>query len=133
MPQRLLDRSSLRGNEYAWRVGDIPDVIEAARLAGFVSLGGQLQFRVPGGTCECYWVEVDTFRVVSSDLLWPERVDRTASEALDQFQRLSSSFDFLAEGRKAFPEILSEFEASGGRAEDAMCFVWYLEARQDGG
>jgi hypothetical protein len=30
------------GGEYAWRVDDIPLVIDAARAAGLVNVGGQL-------------------------------------------------------------------------------------------
>ena len=79
LPPVLLGRASLVGNEYAWRVDDIPNVIEAARAANLVSIGGQLQFRLPdGGTCECYWVQVDTYQSVDRALPWKVRVERTA-------------------------------------------------------
>jgi hypothetical protein len=68
LPAEILTKGSLRGGEYAWRVDDIPLVIDAAREAGLVSIGGQLQFRGPEFTCECYWVEVDTYKAVPSDL-----------------------------------------------------------------
>jgi hypothetical protein len=59
LPPDLLARASLSGNEYAWPVNEIPSVIEAARAANLVSIGGELQFRLPdGGVCECYWVYV---------------------------------------------------------------------------
>jgi len=45
----LLARASLRGNEYAWPIADIPMVIDAARAANLVSIVGQLQFRLPDG------------------------------------------------------------------------------------
>lgn len=129
LPASLIERSTLRGNERAWPIGDIPKVIEEARLADLISIGGQLQFRLPdGGTCECYWVEVDTFKGVPSDLPWSERVVRTAAEATSQFNDLLDRQDFVAEGRKAFQRYLDDFEASGGNLADAMCFVWYVEA-----
>jgi hypothetical protein len=86
-PPEVLQGASLAGNEYEWRVKDIPDVIEAARLSNLISIGGQLQFRLPdGGTCECYWVEVDTYKSVDKALPWQERVTRTAEVALRDFQ-----------------------------------------------
>ena len=61
LPADILARATLSGNEYAWRLEDIPAVIDSARAAGLVSLGGQLQFRLAGpGTLECYWVDVST-------------------------------------------------------------------------
>lgn len=132
LPDQLLDRATLRGNERAWPIGDIPEVIEAARQAGLVSVGGQLQLRFPdGGTCECYWVEVDTFKSVSPDLPWPERVEQTAAAATSQFQGLIDQYDFAAEGRSSFGKYMDEFEANGGDLNDAICFVWYVEAKQD--
>jgi hypothetical protein len=127
LPREILDRASRRGKEYAWRVADIPAVIEAARNAGLVSIGGQLQFRLPdGGTCECYWVEVDTYKSVSKALPWSERVNQTADAALADFARLSSQYDFLEEGRRAFGAHLKEIEERGESPAEAMCFVWYL-------
>lgn len=127
LPADILGRASRRGNEYAWAIDDIPQVIEAARQAGLVNVGGQLQFRFPdGGTCECYWIGVDTYRSVSKDLPWPERVDRTAAAAVAAFSRLPSEFDFVAEGRSAFARHIQEFEEQGHAADEALCFVWYV-------
>jgi len=99
LPHAILQRASLRANEYAWPIEDIPNVIEAARQANLASIGGQLQFRLPdGGTCECYWVEVDTYKSVPASLPWQERVDQTAAVALADFSHLLSKFDFVTEG-----------------------------------
>jgi hypothetical protein len=69
LPADILQRASLRGGEYAWLIKDVPSVIAAAKRANLVNIGGQLQFRIPDeGTCECYWVNVDTYRSVSKDL-----------------------------------------------------------------
>jgi hypothetical protein len=126
LPQELLDRASLRGNEYAWRIAEIPNVISAARAANLLNVGGQLQFRLPdGATCECYWVEVDTFKTVPSDLNWESRVARSAATALANFENLQAKYDFIAEGKRDFGEHLV-----GINPEDAMWFVWYLEQRQ---
>ena len=126
LPSSLMQRASLRGREYAWPLADIPDVIEAARRANLINVGGQLQFRIPGaGTCECYWVEVNTFDHVPKSLPWNERVERTAAAALTAYQQLHSDFDFLAEGRLAFAKQLDELERRGEDPAASMCFVWY--------
>lgn len=127
LPPDLFARASLAGNEYAWPIADIPTVIEAARVANLVSIGGQLQFRLPnGGTCECYWVEVDTYKSVDKALPWKERVLGTAVAAKADFFALQERFDFMAEGRKAFPAYLDSLLADGRDPADGMWFVWYL-------
>jgi hypothetical protein len=132
LPKQILDRASLRGKEYAWRIADIPAVIEAARKAGFVNIGGQLQFRIPdGGTCECYWVKADTYKAVSKVLPWNERVNKTADAALAEFTRLASQYDFLEEGRRAFGAHLKGIEERGESPTEAMCFVWCLLGAQE--
>jgi hypothetical protein len=125
LPLEILERASLKGNEYAWRIQDIPDVIEAARLSNLINIGGQLQFRLPdGSTCECYWIEVDTYKSVNKELPWPERVARSAEAALRDFQALQSRFDFIAEGRD-FPN-LDALVRQGRDPAEYMCFVWYV-------
>src|SRR5258706_5107465 len=109
LPQHLIERASKRGRELAWSLDDIPEVIEAARDANLVSVGGQLQFRFQDGTtCECYWVEVDTHKSVPMSASWQERVDQTAVAAMAEFLQLSTKFDFLAEGPNAFSEVFAE-------------------------
>lgn len=127
LPHDLLSRATLRGNEYAWPLEDIPKVIEAAKESNLVSIGGQLQFRFPGGgTCECYWVQVDTCQTVPSNLPWAERVGRTAEAALAGFLELQARCDFIAEGRTAFEEEFYKWEAKGGDPATAMGFVWHV-------
>ena len=130
LPEDVIARATLRGNEYAWPVGDISTVIEAAKSANLINVGGQLQVRIPEGlTCECYWVDVDTHKEVSADLPWAERVSATAATALSQFQQLCHELDFFAEGRAALGEHLGKFDAQGGDLKEALCFVWYVEGR----
>jgi hypothetical protein len=132
LPPELFARASLAGNEYAWPVHDIPAVIEAARAANLISIGGQLQFRLPdGGICECYWVEVDTYRSVDKAHPWKERVERTADAAVRDFVALQVRFDFMAEGRKAFARYLDCLVADGRNPADSMCFVWHLLCEEE--
>lgn len=128
LPENIRKRACLRGNEWAWPVDEIPAVIEAARLAGLVNIGGQLQFRFPDGTCELYWIEVNTFQTNASGLSWQERINQTATDALSQFQALQEQFDFLAEGQLSFSEHFDYYRANGSDPIDAICFVWYFEA-----
>ena len=123
----VLKKASLSGNEYAWPISEIPFVIEAARKADLLNIGGQLQFCAPDGICECYWIEVDTYKTVSDTLPWTERVERSALEAQKAYADLRQTKDFLAEGRNNF-DFLVEYEKNGGSLTEIMCFVWYVEA-----
>ena len=130
LPRHLIERASKDG-EFAWSIDDVPAVIEAARDANLASIGGQLQFRFPGATCECYWVEVDTYKSVPSWASWQERVDRTAAVARAEFALLLRKFNFLAEGRNSFPEVFAETERRGQDPARAMWFVWYHQAEKE--
>lgn len=122
LPNHILERASLRGNEAAWRIDDIPLVIEAARAANLLNFGGQLQFRVPEGTCECYWVSVCP--EVLRNRPWNEMVRHAADESQRLFDELKGRFDFLAEGLNSFAPHLDALKAQGGNPADYMCFVW---------
>ena len=62
LPEAIRALADLRGNEFAWRRRDLPRVFDAAKAARLANLGGQVQFRLPDGTCDLYW---QTFDVVS--------------------------------------------------------------------
>lgn len=127
-----MSRASLRGGEYAWPLAEIPAVIDATRAANLLNVGGQLQFRLPdGGVCECYWIEVDTYRTVSKALPWAARVEAAAADALSAFNRLQDEHDFLAEGLKGFAEYLNALKAAGIDPRETMSFVWYVLSAED--
>lgn len=131
LPPDLIGRASLRGQEYAWVPDDIPALIEAAHKANLVNIGGQLQFRFSGGeTCECYWVQVDTYKSVPKHLSWSDRVRLTAEAAHEAFAKLSSEWDFATEGRKAFGDQFGAVERLGGDPMKSACFVWYVLSEQ---
>ena len=48
LPAEILAKADFRFNEYAWRVADLPAVIEAAKNLNLLNLGGQLQLRQSG-------------------------------------------------------------------------------------
>ena len=121
LPTPLLGQATLRGNEYSWPVSLIPEVIEAARVAGLVNLGGQLQLRFPDrSTCEAYWIEVDTMSAVPLGQSWQEKVTWTAQEALKQFKALQSRFDFQVEGQKACPEHCAKLVSDGSNPDSVL-------------
>ena len=132
LPAELLSRASLHSGEYAWPLSEIPTVIDAARIANLLNVGGQLQFRLPDeGVCECYWVEVDTYLRVSKEQPWETRVEAAAADALSAFNQLSNEYDFLAEGQRGFAQHLDALRAAGRDPQDAMCFVWYALSAED--
>ena len=119
LPEVILRKATGRGNEYAWHPDDIPEVIETARQAGLVNLGGQLQFRLPGATCEIYYIEVEK----SGDITDP---DEAAARTLAEFRAIYSPEKCFQEGRATFPAI-RDFEEAGGELDTVICFVWYLK------
>jgi len=132
LPEELLQKANLRGNEYAWPIDLIPEVITAAQKENLLNIGGQLQFRFPdGGICECYWVDVDTCKSVPSNILWKERVDLAAEYALREFQTLKNTYDFLKEGRENFAKHIDTNFARGGVLNEAICFVWYVVTEEE--
>lgn len=116
------------GNEWGWRPDAIPLVIDEAEKLGLLNVGGQLQFLMPEGTCECYWVEVDALMGEPEGLTWAERVALAAATARQKMEDVSRRSDFIEEGRKAFAAFFAAYEAAGGDVRDRMCFIWYLEA-----
>ncbi len=71
-------------------------------------------------------MQVDTYKSVDKALAWKERVVGTAEAASRDFIALQARFDFMAEGRKAFPTHLDKLLADGRDPAGAMCFVWYV-------
>lgn len=128
LPDTLRSAACRSDNEWGWRPEAIPLVIDEAEKLGLLNIGGQLQFLLPGATCECYWVEVDALRGEPEGLTWAERVALAANTARQQMADISRRYDFLKEGREAFGDVFAAYEAAGGDVRDRMCFIWYLEA-----
>lgn len=124
LPEEILQRADTRHRELAWRPSDIPAVIEAARLANLVSLGGDLQIRAPSGK----WGEpvgfgVDTGRI-SNDLPWPVRVEQSAKAALAEYQAMRDEFDFESVARESFPALVAEVDDPN----EVIFFGWWVES-----
>jgi hypothetical protein len=118
--------ADLRGNELAWHPTDIPAVIEAARCANLISLGGNLQVRAPSGL----WGEAagEGFSVeVSDDLPWERQVEETAKVGLALFQSFQERFDFESIAREAFPQLVAEVS----QTKDVIFFSWAVADEQE--
>jgi hypothetical protein len=97
LPPRIRDKAAVSANnEYAWRKDDIEEVIHAARSAGLASIGGQVQFQFPDGTCEAYWLCYSAPSQANNEP-WAIYVERSAQEIYSQFQHLCATSDFAQE------------------------------------
>ena len=74
LPDTLRSVACRSGGEWGWQPDTIPLVIDEAEKLGLLNVGGQLQFLMPEGTCECYWVEVNALKGEPVGLTWSERV-----------------------------------------------------------
>lgn len=118
--------ADLRGNELAWHPTDIPAVIEAARCANLISLGGNVQVSAPSG----FWGEAagEGFSVeVSDDLPWERQVEETAKVGLALFQSFQDRFDFELIAREAFPQLVTEVR----QTKDVIFFSWAVADEQE--
>lgn len=124
LPAAILAKATLRGNEYAWPIDCVEEAIFAAQAAGLATLGGQIQFRIPEGTCEMYWHNAD-----ASDRRrcepWSEFVRRSAQEVLAGFKDKIMAADFLAEARQ-WPVLREKIETEVNILDD-LCFVLYFQ------
>ena len=125
LPESLQKAASVWGNEWGWHPDLVPTVVREAEKVGLLNLGGQLQFRLLGRICECYWVNV--YPEFDDTMPWDLKIRRAATSTIQGFEDLSVKFDFIEEGRKAFPKLLKEYEQSGGRLTEVMFFILYFD------
>ena len=52
LPAEILQKAILSGKEYGWKRHDFREVLEKAVKVGLGIIGGQVQFKLPDGTCE---------------------------------------------------------------------------------
>lgn len=105
----------------------------AAKRANLVSLGGNLQVRVPSGRWgESIYASVDSSRI-ADDLPWQRRVEESAKAALADFQSLQSECDFVVIARESFPTLMEEAEAATGDPTNAVFFSWLVISEMEAG
>ena len=127
LPKDLLSKASVSpGGEHAWKMEDIPKVIEAARVAGLANLGGQPQFQGPIGTAEPYWLNFEPAKR-TNDENWQHYVNRAAAETLEAFRRLCKETDFEKEGCQNWGHI-KEAKEKGMNINEHLWFVLYFKS-----
>jgi hypothetical protein len=125
LPETIRRKASVsHGGDHAWRQADVEEAIRAAREAGLACLGGQVQFQLPDGTCEAYWVNYDPKerRVAES---WQDYVARSADESLHAFHRVCRETDFRLLARE-FDFLRTRMDRKGYEPVDDLWFVLYF-------
>ncbi len=97
--------------------------INDARQRGLETIGGQAQFRLPDGTCELYWIDLDPADRKLGES-WVDCVNRSADEALSKFRERMAKTDWKSEIQN-WP-FLREKAASGVDVMSHLCFVLYF-------
>lgn len=120
LPAAVLAKATRSGNELAWSLTDVPEVISAAEASGLGNVGGQPQFIHPDGTCEPYWLNADS-EARRKDETWPEYVRRSANEVRAGFERIVSETDFEKEAR-SFSFLAEKL----GRGENIMVHLRFV-------
>ena len=103
---------------------DFKEVLDHAASVGLGIVGGQVQFKLPDGTCELYWRNYDTkSRLIGES--WTDYCQRTRIECLDQFDKLPSDKELIAEGIENF-EFLKVKSIEGTDLKDFLIFIIYF-------
>jgi hypothetical protein len=102
----------------------VEEAARAAAACGLASLGGQAQYRMPDGTCELYWLSLDSGER-RPDEPWEGYVTRSAAEVLAQFAVLRGKTDFIKVALE-WP-VLAQLHAEGVDLDQYLCFVLYFD------
>ena len=134
LPPSILNKAVKKANTFFGRISDIPELIEAARQAEIISLGGALNFiGLPGtssedvGTCECYWVKA--LVAPSEGQEWATMVEDAALSTRKAFLELPQKYDFHKEGL-SFPTVKG-YADRGGNLDDIMYFYWTMDSEEE--
>ncbi|OGC21053.1 hypothetical protein A3J90_00645 [candidate division WOR-1 bacterium RIFOXYC2_FULL_37_10] len=123
LPKELLEKTSKDGNELAWKLNDVEEVVVTAEKLGLANLGGQAQFIFPEGIYELYWIEIDTSGK-NQDEDWLQYVNRSNHEFLRLFKEKVLKTDFLKEA-KNWPALKAKIDQSINIL-DYLYFVIYF-------
>jgi hypothetical protein len=125
LPKSILDKAVKSGNEFGWRQSDFLDVVETARQLKMAIVGGQVQYPLPDGTCELYWLSYDPTTRKQNET-WSDYCNRTASECTVKFLNLTSKTDFDKEAIDGF-DFLKNKKATGTNISDFLTFMLYFD------
>ena len=97
LPTEILQKAIVSGQEYGWKRTDFREVVDKAVEVGLAIIGGQVQFRLPDGTCELYWHKYDTTERKPGEK-WENYCQRSKNECLSQFEKLPTNSELIREG-----------------------------------
>jgi hypothetical protein len=124
LPDEILQKAIVSGNEYGWKRPDFKETVEKAVELGLGIFGGQVQFKLPDGTCELYWHNYDTAdRKIDEN--WRDYCRRTKDECLKKFEKLPSDTDLIKEGIENF-HFLREKSNTDNQLGDYLIFILYF-------
>lgn len=125
LPKSIFDKAVKSGNEFGWREIDFLDVIESARQIPIAIVGGQVQYVLPDGTCELYWLSYDpSDRQLGEN--WETFCERTADECIVKFKKLISTTDIEKEALENFP-FLQDKKNRGINIGQFQTFILYFK------
>ncbi len=124
LPSEILQKAIVSGKEYGWKRADFKKVIDKAVEIGLGIIGGQIQFKLPDGTCELYWHKYDT-RDRKSGENWKNYCLRTRKECLNQFENIPTDKELVEEGIKNF-DFLKNKSKIGIQLEEYLIFILYF-------
>ncbi len=125
IPEKILEKDILTGNEFGCRKTDFQSVINIARENLIAIVGGQIQYSLPDGTCELYWLAYDT-ESKKNEETWKMYCERTAKESLEKFNSIIQKYDIEKEAVKSF-KFLEEKKQVGIDIDAFQTFVVYFE------
>jgi len=123
LPKEIVNKIVMSGNEYGWRLADIPNVIQSCNKLNLALLGGQIRFIFNDATCDLYWLNVDPKEKEPNED-WEDYSKRSCSEFLSLFNLLILKTNFEEEGTNGF-NILQEKKESGINILEYMCLIIY--------
>ena len=128
LPKFILDKAIRSGNELGWRQSDFEEVIEISRQLNMAIIGGQVQYLLPDGTCELYWLSYDPAERQKSET-WTDYCKRTYNECFEKFRKLISQTDIEKEAINSF-EFLKTKITTGVNIGDFLIFILYFDASE---
>jgi len=129
LPQEILSRAVMSGRESGWRKDDVIQAIEAAARVGLATIGGEIQFVLPEGTCELYWLGYDSGEQQPGEA-WANYVTRSSRECIAAIRRITSQIDLIREGTENFT-LLHEEAAQGVNLEYYLVFILYFVDQEE--
>ena len=130
LPREILAKAVMSGGESGWRRGDVLEAVRSAPSVGLAVLGGQVQFLLPDGTCELYWLDYDPSGRHRTEP-FPAYAGRSSGETTAALQRVLA-MDLVDEGVTSFKH-LQRAEAQGVLLEDCLLFIVYFATAEEAG